>query len=201
MRSRRVLLAAGALLALAACSGGSDGGATGTGGSTDQSTTQATDVPDGMVLVETDIGVVARPEEWQPAPAEDSVGQDASFLMEDDDGAVVGQMDVVVESASPGTAADAISATIQGTRMPSIPTLRHDRRAFVEVPGAESAFITESHYQTADTGVPAKSIDLVAARGDGRFLLVRISSTEQAYDAAQFQKVLDTVRLTAAAES
>lgn len=190
MRTAKLLLSvAGLLLVLTACSGED------AGGSTDQPTAGSTALPEGMVLVETEIGTVGRPEEWQPAPEESSVGQEASFTIEDGSGEVVGQMDVIVQSATPDAGADAIAATIQGTRMPSIPTLRHDRREFTEVPGAEDAFLTASHYTTADTGVPAKSIELVAVREDGRFLLVRISSTKQAYDAELFQSVLDTMRL------
>jgi hypothetical protein len=85
--------------------------------------------------------------------------------------------------------------------MPSFPDLRHTRRDFVDVPGADSAFVTESTYTTADSGEDARSIDEVALTEGGDYLLVRISSSAAAYDDALFQQVLDTITLTGGEES
>ncbi|QNN54163.1 hypothetical protein [Nocardioides mesophilus] len=198
-RTRRylVVLLAGALLAVAGCSGSGsspDSGPDAAGGSADASA-----VPAGMVQVSTELGTVARPEEWKPNDA--SQGQEASFLIENDSDQVVGQMDVVISSVTPGTPADAVAGAIQASRFPNIPTLRHTEREFADVPGAESGFTTESTYTTADTQQPARSLDRVAVAEDGRYLLVRISSAAPAYDSELFHQIVDTMRLGEATAS
>lgn len=192
---RLFLILAATTLALTGCSAGGDDGETpsGTAGSASSSAPDGSAQSAGLVTVRTEIGSVSRPEKWQPGPT--TSGQDASFQIEDASGELVGQMDVIVSSVTPGTPADAVAASIQGARLPQVPSLRHDRREFVEVPGAESAFLTESHYTTADSGLPARSIDVVAVREDGRFLLTRISALTDAYDAERFQQIVDTMRL------
>jgi hypothetical protein len=167
------------------------GGCGGTG--TDDAA--AADVPDGMVAVETDLGTLARPEEWKPAPDAEVKDRVAAFTITDDGGQVVGQMDVFVNGNRPGLGADSLAAAVEAQRMLSFPNLRHTRRDFVDVPGAESAFVTESTYTTADTGEDARSIDQLAVNEDGEYLLVRISSSADAYDDALFQQVVDTMAL------
>lgn len=178
----RTLLAV-LLLALAACSGGGETG-------------DAVEVPEGWVVVETEVGTVARPEEWRPQEAPPAEGDVQSFAVEQR-GDVVAQMDVLVSSITPGTKADTVDAAIQGARMPSFPQLEHTRREFTEVPGAASAFVTESTYVTADTGDDARSLDQVAVAEDGRYLLVRLTALAGAYDEELFAEVMDTMQLTA----
>ena len=178
----RVLLAL-TLLVLAACSGGGE-------------SEEAAEVPEGWVVVETGVGTVARPEEWRPQEAPQAEGEVQSFAIEDR-GEVVAQMDVLVNSITPGTKADTVDAAIQGARMPSFPQLEHTRREFTEVPGAASAFVTESTYVTADTGKDARSLDQVAVAEDGRYLLVRLTALADAYDEDLFTQVMDTVRISA----
>ena len=178
----RVLLAL-TLLVLAACSGGGE-------------SEEAAEVPEGWVVVETGVGTVARPEEWRPQEAPQAEGEVQSFAIEDR-GEVVAQMDVLVSSITPGTKADTVDAAIQGARMPSFPQLEHTRREFTEVPGAASAFVTESTYVTADTGKDARSLDQVAVAEDGRYLLVRLTALADAYDEDLFAQVMDTVRISA----
>jgi len=178
----------GALLAvslflLAACSGGGE-------------SDEAVEVPEGWVVVETEVGSVARPEQWRPQDAPQAEGQVESFAIEEE-GEVVAQMDVLVSSITPGTKADTVDAAVQGARMPSFPQLEHSRREFTEVPGAASAFVTESTYVTADTGKDARSLDQVAVGEDGRYLLVRLTALADAYDEELFARVMDTVRVTA----
>ena len=179
-------LATTAALLLGGCS--SDGG----------DDTAAPEVPEGMVLVETKIGSIARPEEWKPVPNAQVEDRVAGFTIEDD-GKVVGQMDVFVNAMPAGTKADTVDAAVQGRRIMHFPGLRHTRRDFVEVPGAEDGFVTESTYTTADTGEDARSIDQVAVAGSGDYLLVRISSTATAYDQELFRQVVDTMSLDAEA--
>lgn len=178
----RVLIAV-TLLVLAACSGGGE-------------SEEAPEVPEGWVVVETGVGTVARPEEWRPQEAAQAEGEVQSFAIEDR-GEVVAQMDVLVSSITPGTKADTVDAAIQGARMPSFPQLEHTRREFTEVPGAASAFVTESTYVTADTGKDARSLDQVAVAEDGRYLLVRLTALADAYDEELFAQVMDTVRISA----
>ena len=178
----RVLLAV-TLLVLAACSGGGE-------------TEEAAEVPEGWVVVETRVGTVARPEEWRPQQAPQAEGEVQSFAIEDR-GEVVAQMDVLVSSITPGTKADTVDAAIQGARMPSFPQLEHTRREFTEVPGAASAFVTESTYVTADSGKDARSLDQVAVAEDGRYLLVRLTALAGAYDEDLFAQVMETVRISA----
>ena len=178
----RVLLAV-TLLVLAACSGGGE-------------TEEAAEVPEGWVVVETRVGTVARPEEWRPKQAPQAEGEVQSFAIEDR-GEVVAQMDVLVSSITPGTKADTVDAAIQGARMPSFPQLEHTRREFTEVPGAASAFVTESTYVTADSGKDARSLDQVAVAEDGRYLLVRLTALAGAYDEDLFAQVMETVRISA----
>ncbi len=182
-------------LLLAALLLGGCGGASGD----DDSTGSA--LPDGMTEVSTDVGTVARPEEWKPVDGHLDKNEVAAFSIENDQGQVVGQMDVIVNSVSPGTAADSVAGAIQGARMPYFPDLRHTRREFSDVPGADSAFLTESTYTTADTGEDARSLDQVAVDKDGSYLLVRISSAANAYDPELFQQVVDTMRLSDGATS
>ena len=189
-RSTLALLVAAALL-LGGCGGGA----------AQKDAPGGADIPDGMVAVKTDIGTVARPEEWKPVPDAQVKDRVAGFTITDDGGQVVGQMDVFVNAITPGTQADSLAGAIQAQRMPSFPDLRHTRRDFVDVPGADSAFVTESTYTTADSGEDARSIDEVAVTEDGDYLLVRISSSAAAYDDALFQQVLDTITLTGGEES
>lgn len=181
--TRTLALLAAAAVLLGGCGGGAD---------KDDSDAE---LPDGMVAVETDLGTVARPEEWKPL--EDAAVKDrvAGFMIIDDGNQVVGQMDVFVNGIAPGTRADSLAGAIQAQRIPSFPDLRHTRRDFVDVPGAESAFVTESTYTTADSGEDARSIDQVAVTEDGDYLLVRISSSAAAYDEQLFQQVMDTMTL------
>jgi hypothetical protein len=176
-------------LLLGGCSGGS--------GDDDAGPT----TPAGMTEVTTDIGTVARPDDWKPIDAATDKNEVAAFSIENDQGQVVGQMDVIVNSVSAGTQADAVAGAIQGARMPYFPELRHTRREFTDVAGADSAFVTESTYTTADTGQDARSLDQVAVAKDGRYLLVRISSAAKAYDPELFQQVVDTMRLSDGAAS
>lgn len=171
------------LLVLAACSGGGEAEDT-------------AEVPEGWVVVETEVGTVARPEEWRPRDAPPAEGDVQSFAIEQQ-GEVVAQMDVLVSSITPGTKADTVDAAIQGARMPSFPRLEHTRREFTEVPGAASAFVTESTYVTADSGQDARSLDQVAVAEDGRYLLVRLTALDAAYDAELFAEVVDTMQVTA----
>jgi hypothetical protein len=199
-----------ALLVLTACSGADTADSAGTGSSdaVDTSDTAdtvdtgaaegATAVPDGMVLVRTPVGSVARPEAWTDAGKKSSEGAEGTFLITDEAGRTVGQLDVIVNSVTPGTPADAVAGAIQGARFPNVPTLRHDRREQAEVPGAESAFLTESHYDTVDTGEKARSLDQVAVAEDGGYLLVRVSAAAASYDAELAQQVVDTMRLSGA---
>jgi hypothetical protein len=149
-----------------------------------------------MVAVKTDLGTVARPEDWQPMESAAVKDRVAGFLIIGKGNQVVGQMDVFVNGIAPGTKADSLAAAIEAQRMPSFPDLRHTRRDFVDVPGADSAFVTESTYTTADSGEDARSIDQVAVTEDGDYLLVRISSSAAAYDDALFQQVVDTMTLS-----
>lgn len=178
----RVLLTV-TLLVLAACSGGGE-------------SEEAAEVPEGWVVVATPVGTVARPEEWRPQEASQAGGEVKSFAIEDG-GEVVAQMDVLVSSITPGTKADTVDAAIQGARMPSFPQLEHTRREFTEVPGAASAFVTESTYVTADTGKDAHSLDQVAVAEDGRYLLVRLTALADTYDEELFTEVMDTMRISA----
>ncbi len=188
-RRNLALLAAAALL-LGGC-----------GGVAEQDAPAGAEVPDGMTVVETDLGTVARPQEWKPM--DDAAVQDrvAGFVITGEGDQVVGQMDVFVNEIAPGTKADSLAAAIQAQRMPSFPDLRHTRRDFVDVPGAESAFVTESTYTTADSGEDARSIDQVAVTDDGDYLLVRISSSAAAYDEDLFGQVLGTMTLTGGTDS
>lgn len=201
---RLLVILAATVLALAGCSGG-DGDTEAPPGKAGSGPAGSPSAPDGsaqgagLVTVRTEVGSVSRPKTWQPGPT--TSGQDASFLIENESGEVVGQMDVIVNTVTPGTPADAVAASIQGARLPQLPSLRHDRREFVEVPGAESAFLTESHYTTADTGRAARSIDVVAVREDGRFLLTRISALAEVYAAERFQRIVDTMRLRSGVSS
>jgi hypothetical protein len=183
LRGLGAALIAVSLVLLAACSGGGEPEA-------------AVEVPEGWVVVETEVGSVARPEEWQPQDAPQAEGQVESFAISEG-GEVVAQMDVLVNSITPGTKADTVDAAIQGARMTGFPQLEHTRREFTEVPGAASAFVTESTYVTADTGQDARSIDQVAVAENGRYLLVRLTALAEAYDEELFTEVLDTVRLEA----
>ncbi len=152
-------------------------------------------VPAGMTAVTTDIGTVARPQGWNPADGPMDADEVAAFSIEDDEGQIVGRMDVIVGRISAGTEADALAGAIQGARMQYAADLRHTRREFSEVPGADSAFLTESTYTTSDTGEHARSLDQVAVSADGRYLLVRISSAATAFDPDLFQQIVDTMRL------
>lgn len=181
--ARTLALLTAAALLLGGCGGGS--------GKDDS----AADVPEGMVAVKTDLGTVARPQEWKPVPGAEVKDRVAGFAITDDGGQVVGQMDVFVNGNRPGLEADSLAAAVEAQRMLSFPNLRHTRRDFVDVPGAESAFVTESTYTTADTGEDARSIDQLAVNEDGKYLLVRISSSAAAYDDDLFQQVVDTMAL------
>ena len=158
------------------------------------------DAPTGMVVVETDLGSVARPQAWKPAPSE-SVAQEASFLITDDAGETVGQMDVILNTVTPGTRADAVAAAADSARLANLPTLRHTTREFTDVPGAASAFVTESTYRTSDTGEPALSLDQVAVTEAGDYMLVRITAAKAHYDAEFFTSVVDTMKLSKGAGS
>jgi hypothetical protein len=149
----------------------------------------------------TDDGTVARPDDWKPTDGPMAENEVAAFSIENDQGQVVGQMDVIVNSVSAGTAADAVAGAIQGARMLYFPHLRHARREFSDVPGADSAFLTESTYVTADTGEDARSLDQVAVAENGRYLLVRISSSSEAYDPELFEQVVETMRMSGGAAS
>lgn len=177
-----VLLAATMLL-LAACSGGGEH-------------EESVDVPEGWVVVRTDVGTVARPEEWRPQAAPEAAGEAQSFAIERD-GEVVAQMDVLVGSMEPGVEADTVDAAIQGVRLPTFPQLEHTRREFTDVPGASSGFVTESTYVTADTGQDARSLDQVGVAEDGSYLLVRLTALADAYDEELFAQVMDTMQVTA----
>ena len=161
------------------------------GADTDDSTST---VPAGMTAVITDVGSAARPEAWTPTDGPVADDEVAAFSIEDG-GTVVGQMDVIVDRVSAGTEADAVAGALQGARMQYFPDLRHTRREFSEVPGADSAFLTESTYTTADTGDDARSLEQVAVTEDGQYLLIRISSAATAFDPDLFQQVLDTMRV------
>jgi hypothetical protein len=182
-RPRRTLALLAAALLLTGCGGGGDKEA-------------AAEIPEGMVAVETEVGTIARPDDWKPMESADIKDRVAGFLITDEGNQVVGQMDVLVNQVPAGTAADTLAGAQQGARMPNFPNLRHTRRDFVEVPGAESAFLTESTYTTADSGEDARSLDQVALTEDGDYLLVRISSTAAAYDETLFQQVVDTMTLS-----
>lgn len=180
------VLAAATMLLLAACSGGG-------------TQEDAIDVPDGWVVVRTDHGTVARPAGWRPqdTPPAAAEAEAQSFAIERE-GEVVGQLDVLVGSMSPGTEADTVDAAIQGVRLPTFPQLEHTRREFTDVAGAVSGFVTESTYVTADTDQDARSLDQVAVAEDGRYLLVRITALADAYDEKLFARVMDTMQVTAA---
>jgi hypothetical protein len=181
-----------ALLLLSGCSGGEEPEAEEAGTSTSQ--------PTEMVEVSTDIATLSRPSGWEPLDAPMEQDRVAAFGIEDDAGDTVGQMDVVVNQVPAGTGADAVDAANQGARAANFEDLRHERREFTEVPGADSAFVNESTYVTAD-GESARSVDLVAVAADGDYLLVRISTAEAAFDRALVDEVLDSVRLRAEAAS
>ncbi len=151
--------------------------------------------PPGMVLVETELGTIARPDEWRPVADAETADRVAGFEIVDGD-EVVGQMDVFVNAFSPGTEADTVDAAVQGQRMMHFRDLEHTRREFVEVPGADSAFLTESTYSHAETGEQVRSIDQVAVTEDGDSLLVRISALADDYDADGFGEVVATMTLS-----
>ncbi len=183
-RPRRTLALLAAALLLTGCGAGGDKEDT------------AAEIPEGMVAVETEVGTVARPDDWKPMESAEIKDRVAGFLITGEGNQVVGQMDVFVNQVPAGTAADTLAGAQQGERMPSFPNLRHTRRDFVEVPGAESAFLTESTYTTADSGEDARSLDQLALTEDGDYLLVRISSSAAAYDETLFQQVVDTMTLS-----
>ena len=152
-------------------------------------------VPEGMVLVETELGTVARPEQWQPVENAETADRVAGFEITED-GELVGQMDVFVNALSPGVEADTVDAAAQAQRFQHFKDLEHTRRDFVEVPGAASGFLTESTYRHAETGEEIRSIDQVAVTEEGEYLLVRISAGVDAYDEELFAQVVDTMALT-----
>lgn len=185
-RTARALGAAAMLLlVLSGCGGGDE---------PDASKAPSSSQDPHMVDVSTDIATLSRPADWTPLDAALEQDRVAAFVIGDDSGATVGQMDVVVNRVPAGTEADAVNAANQGARATSFQDLRHVRRESAEVPGAESAFVNESTYVTAE-GEPARSVDLVAVAADGGYLLVRISAAEAAYDRATFEEVLASVRL------
>lgn len=184
-RALTPLLLAG-VLALTACSGGGpdagDGAGDGAGPGPVEGSERGSAVSEfDPRTVRTPVGSVAVPSAWDRAPAGPSDGAEATYV-EQRDGTPVAQVDVIINSVTPGTGADAVAAAIQGARLPVIPTLRHDERSTVSVPGAQSAFLTESHYRTTDTDQPARSLDQVAIAESGDYLLVRVSATAAGYD-------------------
>jgi hypothetical protein len=186
-RTARTLGAAAMmLLVLSGCGGGDEPDAADAPASSSQGPQ--------MVDVSTEIATMSRPADWQPLDAALEQDRVAAFVIDDDSGATVGQMDVLVNRVPAGTEADALNAANQGARATSFQDLRHVRRESTEVPGAESAFVDESTYVTAE-GEQARSVDLVAVGADGDYLLVRISAAEAAYDRATFEEVLASVRL------
>lgn len=182
LRPFAVLLTVATLL-LTGCGGGSEDGG-------DEPT-----VPDGMVLVDTELGTVARPEQWQPVENAETADRVAGFEITED-GELVGQMDVFVNALSPGVEADTVDAAVQAQRFQHFKGLEHTRRDFVEVPGAASGFLTESTYLHAETGEEIRSIDQVAVTEEGEYLLVRISAGVDAYDEELFAQVVDTMALS-----
>jgi hypothetical protein len=176
-----------ALLLLSGCGGAEGPTAPDAGGSTSQDAE--------MVEVSTDIATLSRPAAWEPLDAPLEQDRVAAFSIEEA-GSTVGQMDVLVNEVPAGTGADAVDAANQGARAAHFQELRHERREFTEVPGAESAFLNESTYVTAD-GESARSVDLVAVTTDGDYLLVRISTAETAFDRELVDEVLGSVRLRA----
>jgi hypothetical protein len=186
-RTVRTLAAVTTLLfVLSACGGDEEPEAPGAGTSASQRTE--------MVEVSTDIATLSRPAGWQPLDAAMEQDRVAAFGIEDDAGTTVGQMDVVVNQVPAGTGADAVDAANQGARAAHFQDLRHERREFTEVPGADSAFVNESTYVTAE-GESARSVDLVAVTADGDYLLVRISTAETAFDRLLVDEVIESVQV------
>lgn len=153
-----------------------------------------------MKPLETDIATLWRPREWKAVEGPLEENQVAALVITDESGQTVGQMDVLVNQVEPGMQADALDAANQGARFLHFRELRHVRREFADVPGADSAFLNESTYLTAE-GEPARSIDLVAIAESGDYILVRISAASSAYDAKTFDTVVESVRLTTEADS
>lgn len=174
---------------LTGCSASGDG---------DGQETSSSTTPEGFVEVTTDVGSVARPEEWEPSDRELVKDVVATFDIRAD-GAVVGQMDVMVNAVPPGSQADAVNAANQGARAVDFANLRHERRESIDVPGAESAYLNESTYST-DQG-PARSLDVLAIDDSGDLMLVRISALESAYDPALVERVRESVRLETGTQS
>ena len=84
--------------------------------------------PPGMVLVETELGTIARPDEWRPVADAETADRVAGFEIVDGD-EVVGQMDVFVNAFSPGTEADTVDAAkepdlVQGAQVMAVTALR-----------------------------------------------------------------------------
>jgi hypothetical protein len=195
---RRIpLLLAAALLCLplGGCGGNSDGGTpagTGEPAKPGAGDTTAAD----LVSVKVDTGTVRRPASWQASSAREGKDHAAQFLQVAPDGKPVAQLDVFIGKVPQGAKADALMAAVQGARAAQVRSLRETRREFTEVPGAASAFLTESTYLFPDGRTEARSIEILAVTGDGDELHVRLSATAGAYDATLFQRVLESMSMT-----
>lgn len=180
-----VLTAASLCLAASGCSGDT-GGEQPAAASTSEISVDTT-------IVQTKVGSVARPSGWKPLP-DTSPGADITSFAIDDGGTVVGQMDVIVSRVAAGSPADVVSEAFTTERLPHFENLRSRRRDFRDVPGAESAFVEEHTYTTAQ-GEPARSVDQLAVAPDGGVLLVRISAAQSAFDRALFGELLASMQM------
>jgi hypothetical protein len=147
--------------------------------------------------VKVDTGTVGRPASWQASPAREGKDHAAQFVQIGADGKPVAQMDVFIGKVPQGTEPDALMAAVQGGRAVRVRSLRETRRDLARVPGAAGAFLTESTYLFPDGRTEARSIETLAVTGDGDVLHVRLSATAGAYDAALFQRVLESMSMTA----
>lgn len=199
LRLTTLLAIAMATLFLAtACSGndGSDaeGAAEGTAETPSPERTPSGEAPDGFVTIETEHGTIAHPPDWEAVDDELSTEGHVARVMLRRDGEAVGQLDVLIDEAPPGSQADALNASNQGARSANLPDLRSTRQEYIEVPGAASAFLDEGTYTTAD-GVPAHTMEVLAVSEEGHVLLARITGLDTAWDPDLAQTVLDTLRL------
>lgn len=189
-RSVALAVAGVALLAgsLAGCSGeDGDGSAPATA-----PTTVAT-APAALVPVQVRGAALGRPPAWRPAPR--GSGAAATFVSTGRQGEVRAQLDVVVDRNPAGSAAEALSAVVQGARRGRVGDLREVRRAAARVPGAASAFLTEVTYLAPGTDTLVRSLDLLAVDAAGRTVLVRVSGPEARWDAQVAGQIVSSVRM------